>query len=115
MDTMETTLNTGTFSITLFLNYNLALASSRLLSALQVQVQIVKATLAPNSITSTLHYQMVYQVQNLSLDLTFLEKVEYALIMNKNSLHAPHMCTYTKAIRKIITIKFITRDMGDQQ
>ena len=55
--------------VTLFPNFNLALAYPQLLTHLKVQLQITGAPQTQKSIAATLHYQMVYRVQNHAIDL----------------------------------------------
>ena len=48
----------------------MSLADPHLLDALKVQVQIIGVDQVIDAIAATLHYQMVYRVQNHALDLT---------------------------------------------
>ena len=61
---METTLNAGIVFATLFPNFNMSLSDPHLLDALKVQVQIIGANQVTDAIAATLHYQMLYRVQN---------------------------------------------------
>ncbi|KAI4369882.1 hypothetical protein MLD38_018278 [Melastoma candidum] len=67
--TIETTLNAGTVFVTLYPNFCMSLQDPKIISALQVQVQIAGPPQDTSSIEATLHYQMAYRVQNHALDL----------------------------------------------
>ncbi|EOY20720.1 Uncharacterized protein TCM_012065 [Theobroma cacao] len=71
--TVEDTLNTKTLIVTLFPNYTMALCDPNLLSALKVQVQIIRAPQIPFAIIATLHYQMVYKVQDHAFNLSKIQ------------------------------------------
>lgn len=70
--TVEATLNIRAVIVTLFPNFTMALSDPNLLSALQVQIQIVRAQQVPSAIIATLHYQMVYKVQDQAFNLSKL-------------------------------------------
>ncbi|CDP19458.1 unnamed protein product [Coffea canephora] len=91
--TTETTLNAGTVFVTLFPNFNMSLADLHLLDALKVQLQIIGAEQVSDAIAATLHYQMVYRVQNHALNLT-IPGGENALLIRvdeKNSASCTHV------------------------
>ncbi|CDP21259.1 unnamed protein product [Coffea canephora] len=91
--TTETTLNAGTVFVTLFPNFNMSLADPHLLEALKVQVQIIGAEQVSDAIAATLHYQMVYRVQNHALDLA-IPGGENALLIRvdeKNGASCTHV------------------------
>lgn len=67
--TIETTLNAGTVFVTLFPNFNMSLYNPYLLTALKVQIQMVGAPQVSNALIATLHYQLVYRIQNHALHL----------------------------------------------
>ncbi|KAH1122498.1 hypothetical protein J1N35_005658 [Gossypium stocksii] len=54
--TIEASLNSSLVMVTLFPNFTMALADPNLLSALQVQIQIVGALQVSSAIVATLHY-----------------------------------------------------------
>ncbi|KAL2512846.1 hypothetical protein Adt_18446 [Abeliophyllum distichum] len=85
--TVETTLNAGTILVTMFPNFNMLIADLQLLPALKFQVQIVGAV--PTRITygATLHYQMVYRIQNYSLDFITPQSPEDALFLQTETNH----------------------------
>ena len=90
---VETTLNVGTVFVTLFSNFNMSLSDPHLLDALKVQVQIIGADQMTDAIAATLHYQMVYRIQNHILDLTIPggEDALFIRINEKNSVSCTHM------------------------
>ena len=83
--TVETTLNAGTVLITLFLNFCMSLQDPFLLSALKVQIQIVGAVPTVQTYMATLHYQLVYRVQNHSLDFQLPHQTDDALLLQVDS------------------------------
>lgn len=58
----------------------MSLKDDQLLDALKVQLQIVGAHQVVNSLIATLHYKMVYRVQNHALDLAHTTSNEALLI-----------------------------------
>ncbi|KAI4310542.1 hypothetical protein MLD38_035514 [Melastoma candidum] len=86
--TIETTLNAGTVFVTLYPNFCMSLQDPKLLSALQIQIQIAGPQQDPNSIEATLHYQMSYRVQNHALDLKVPNDANDALIIYADYHHA---------------------------
>lgn len=68
--TIETTLNARMMFVTLFPYFNMALSYSQFFIALKVQFQIIGAPQVANSVVATLHYQMMYMVQNHAIDLS---------------------------------------------
>jgi len=92
--TVQTTLNAGTVFVTLYPNFNIALSDPQLLSFMKVQVQLTGAPQTADSVAVTLHYQMVYQVQNHALDLNFNNGNEDALFISMQNdqascIHVP--------------------------
>ncbi|KAL2513331.1 Uncharacterized protein Adt_18931 [Abeliophyllum distichum] len=85
--TVETTLNAGTILVTMFPNFNTPIADPQLLYALKIQVQIVGVF--PSRITygATLHYQMVYRIQNHSFDFVTPQSTENALFLQMETDH----------------------------
>ncbi|KAK9000993.1 hypothetical protein V6N11_082787 [Hibiscus sabdariffa] len=62
--TVEATMNNGLVMVTLFPNFTMALEDPNLMDALKVQIHIVGAQQVESSIIATLHYQIVYRVQD---------------------------------------------------
>ena len=70
----------------------MSLMDKRLLDALKVQVQIVGVDQDPNSIGSTLRYQMAYRLQDHGLDLALPASTD-ALMIKVDSDQVP-ICTH---------------------
>ncbi|KAK8980709.1 hypothetical protein V6N11_073024 [Hibiscus sabdariffa] len=62
--TVEATMNNGLVMVTPFPNFTMALEDPNLMDALKVQIHIVGAQQVESSIIATLHYQIVYRVQD---------------------------------------------------
>lgn len=60
--TVQTTLNIGTFFLTLFLHFNLKLDDPIIYDHLKVQLQLVGTPQVLGTYVATLHYQMAYRV-----------------------------------------------------
>ncbi|KAL2491171.1 hypothetical protein Adt_26799 [Abeliophyllum distichum] len=71
----------------MFPNFNMPIVDPQLLSTLKFQIQIVGAV--PTGITygATLHYQMVYRIQNHSLDFVTPQSTEDALFLQVETDH----------------------------
>ncbi|KAK8990555.1 hypothetical protein V6N11_009247 [Hibiscus sabdariffa] len=62
--TVEATMNNGLVMVTLFPDFIMAIEDPNLMDALKIQVHIVGAQQVESSIIATLHYQIVYRVQD---------------------------------------------------
>ncbi|CDP20491.1 unnamed protein product [Coffea canephora] len=107
--TTETTLNAGTVFVTLFPNFNMSLADPHLLEALKVQVQIIGAEQVSDSIAATLHYQMVYRVQNHALDLA-IPGGENALLIRVDEKNGASCSHVPRQISKQELIQLLPND-----
>ncbi|PON42240.1 Viral movement protein [Parasponia andersonii] len=96
---IETTLNADTYIVTFYPNFCMSLKDKRLTDAFKVQLQIIGVEQDPQAMGATLHYQMVYRVQNHALDLA-LPTTSDALLVSVNSHHVP---SYTHIPRQIST------------
>lgn len=67
--TLETTLNIETIFFTMFLNFNISF-NEYLNAALKLQMHISEATMVLDDLEATLHYQMIFQIQNHTLDVS---------------------------------------------
>ncbi|KDP40405.1 hypothetical protein JCGZ_03884 [Jatropha curcas] len=67
--TIATTLNAGSVVLTFFPNFNMSLEDPHLSTALKVQVQITSADQVPETISATLHHQIVYRLQDHAINL----------------------------------------------
>lgn len=72
--TLQTTLNARMVFFTLFSNFNMSLNSSYLSTVLKVQVHISEATMVSNDLKAILYYQIIFRIQNHSLDIISLPK-----------------------------------------
>ncbi|KAF4378007.1 hypothetical protein G4B88_004614 [Cannabis sativa] len=86
--TLEATLNAGTVIVTFYPNFCMSLRDKRLLDALKVQLQIVGIDQDPDSLGSTLHYQMAYRVQNHAIDISIPGSSD-ALMITVDTNHVP--------------------------
>lgn len=68
--TILTTLNAGSVVLTFFPNFNMSLMDPNLPTAMKVQVQLIGAEQTINSISATLHHQLVYRLQDHAVNLT---------------------------------------------
>ncbi|XP_048230557.1 uncharacterized protein LOC125370129 [Ricinus communis] len=66
---IATTLNAGSVVLTFFPNFNRSLEDSHFSQALKVQVQITGADQVADTISATLHHQMVYRLQDHAINL----------------------------------------------
>ena len=69
LGTCLSTLNNGSVILTIFPNYTVSLNDPNLPSMLQVQLQIAGAGMVDTSVMANLHHQIVYRLQNHSMDL----------------------------------------------
>ncbi|KAI5410227.1 hypothetical protein KIW84_055642 [Lathyrus oleraceus] len=63
------TLHAGSVVLTIFPNYNVSLNDNMLSMRLKVQVQITGTDKVPEAMSATLHHQIIYRLQNHSIDL----------------------------------------------
>ncbi|KAK4721521.1 hypothetical protein R3W88_011754 [Solanum pinnatisectum] len=92
LGTSEITLNTGTSFVTIFPNFNMSLHDPYLTEALKIQVQLLGAPQARDSIHATLHYQLAWRVQNYDKDLS-LPSGQHSLFLNIDSTNGTTQCT----------------------
>ncbi|KAG8493198.1 hypothetical protein CXB51_010612 [Gossypium anomalum] len=97
--TVEATLNTGLVMVTLFPNFTMALEDPNLLSTLQVQIQIAGAPQVASAIVATLHYQIVYRVQDHAFNLT-QHGTSDSLLISVNTEDQPHCVHIPRKIPK---------------
>ena len=64
-----TTLNVGSVVLTIFPNFNVQLRDPTLPNRFKVQVQLVGAPQDEAALSATLHYQIVYRIQDHCFDL----------------------------------------------
>ncbi|KAI5393689.1 hypothetical protein KIW84_060707 [Lathyrus oleraceus] len=67
--TVLTMLHAGSAVLTIFPNYNMSLSHNTLSTRLKVHVQITGTNQVPEAMSATLHHQIIYRLQNHSIDL----------------------------------------------
>ncbi|KAI5428556.1 hypothetical protein KIW84_033519 [Lathyrus oleraceus] len=67
--TVLTTLHAGSVVLTIFPNYNVSLDDNTLSTRLKIQVQITGTEEVPEAMSATLYHQIIYRLQNHSIDL----------------------------------------------
>ncbi|KAK9032916.1 hypothetical protein V6N11_017958 [Hibiscus sabdariffa] len=87
--TVEATMNNGLVMVTLFPNFTMALEDPNLMDALKVQIHIVGAQQVESSIIATLHYQIVYRVQDHAFRLGRCGSND-SLLITVNTQEQPH-------------------------
>ncbi|KAK8971827.1 hypothetical protein V6N11_075654 [Hibiscus sabdariffa] len=87
--TVEATMNNGLVMITLFPNFTMALEDPNLMDALKVQIHIIGAQQVESSIIATLHYQIVYRVQDHAFRLGGCGSND-SLLITVNTQEQPH-------------------------
>ncbi|KAF4375467.1 hypothetical protein F8388_024126 [Cannabis sativa] len=110
--TLEATLNAGTVIVTFYPNFCMSLRDKRLLDALKVQLQIVGIDQDPDSLGSTLHYQMAYRVQNHAIDISIPGSSDALMITIDTNhvpicIHIPRQIT-TEELQQILPTSWIT-------
>ncbi|KAL4319493.1 hypothetical protein GQ457_18G015440 [Hibiscus cannabinus] len=89
--TVEATMNNGLVMVTLFPDFTMALVDPNLMDALKVQIHIIGAPQVESSIIATLHYQIVYRVQDHSFKLSKGGPTESPLpLITVNTQEQPH-------------------------
>ncbi|KAK5771949.1 hypothetical protein PVK06_048205 [Gossypium arboreum] len=84
----------------------MALADPYLLEALKVQIQIVGAPQVPSAIVATLHYQIVYKVQDHAFNLS-RHGIGDSLLISINTNDQPHCVHVSRKIPKKELIKLL--------
>ncbi|KAK9025606.1 hypothetical protein V6N11_038467 [Hibiscus sabdariffa] len=97
--TVEATMNNGLVMVTLFPNFTMALQDPNLMDALKVQIHIVGAQQVESSIIATLHYQIVYRVQDHAFWLGGYGSND-SLFITVNTQEQPHCVHIPRQIPK---------------
>ncbi|KAE8719974.1 hypothetical protein F3Y22_tig00109923pilonHSYRG00045 [Hibiscus syriacus] len=87
--TVEATMNNGLVMVTLFPNFTMALADPNLMDVLKVQIHIVGAPQIKSSIIATLHYQIVYRIQDHAFKFNGSGTGD-SLLISVNTQEQPH-------------------------
>ncbi|KAK9029792.1 hypothetical protein V6N11_026894 [Hibiscus sabdariffa] len=97
--TVEPTMNNGLVMVTLFPKFTMALEDPNLMDTLKVQIHIVGAQQVESSIIATLHYQIVYRVQDHAFRLGGCESND-SLLITVNTQEQPHCVHIPRQIPK---------------
>ncbi|ESQ50197.1 hypothetical protein EUTSA_v10002254mg, partial [Eutrema salsugineum] len=89
ISTIQITLNAGTIFVTLYPNFNIAVADLQTYQNMQTQLQITGASQVGNIYVATLHHQMAYRVQNHAMDLSLPQDTGDSLLIQLKSQHIP--------------------------
>ncbi|KAK9043869.1 hypothetical protein V6N11_072193 [Hibiscus sabdariffa] len=104
--TVEATMNNGLVMVTLFPDFIMALEDPNLMDALKVQVHIVGAQQVESSIIATLHYQIVYRVQDHAFRLGGSGS-DNSLLITVNTQEQPHCVHIPRQIPKDELVKLL--------
>ncbi|KAK5846938.1 hypothetical protein PVK06_003239 [Gossypium arboreum] len=104
--TIEAILNSGIITVTLFPNFTMALADPNLTTALKVQIQIAGAPQVASAIAITLHYQIVYRIQDHAFNLSRHGTYD-SLLISTNTNDQPHCIHVPRKIPKKELIKLL--------
>ncbi|KAH1108880.1 hypothetical protein J1N35_012648 [Gossypium stocksii] len=102
--TIEATLNSSLVMVTLFPNFTMSLHDPNLLTALKVQIQIVGAPQVASS--TTLHYQIVYRIQDHAFNFS-KHGTGDSLLISVNTQDQPHCIHVPRQISKNELIKLL--------
>lgn len=110
--TIEATLNSGLVMVTLFPSFTMYLHDPNLTIALKVQIQIGGAPQVASVIITTLHYQIVYRVQDHAFNLSKYGTSNFLLISvntqdQLHCIHVPRQIPKAKLI-KLLPKRWIT-------
>ncbi|XP_012461495.1 uncharacterized protein LOC105781506 [Gossypium raimondii] len=92
--------------VTLFPNFTMSLQDPNLLDALKVQIQIIGAKMVESVVTATLHYQIVYRVQDHAFKLSH-HGSEDSLLIYVNTKEESYCVHVPKQIPKQELLKFL--------
>ncbi|KAH9657930.1 hypothetical protein KPL70_023280 [Citrus sinensis] len=105
--TVLTTLHAGSVLLTFYPNFKLSLQDTNLSTALKVQVQIQGAEQISSAKIATLHYQLVYRLQNHASDLPTPEHHSNALMVLAESDQIPTIIQIPRQIPRHELIKLM--------
>ncbi|KAK5793471.1 hypothetical protein PVK06_034620 [Gossypium arboreum] len=106
--TIEATLNSRLVMVTLFPNFTMALANPNLTTALKVQIQIAGAPQVASAIAATLHYQIVYRIQDHAFNLS-RHGTKDSLLISMNTNDQPHCVHVPRKIQRNELIKILPK------
>ncbi|KAH9671287.1 hypothetical protein KPL70_017312 [Citrus sinensis] len=105
--TVLTTLHAGSVLLTFYPNFNLSLQDPYLPTSLKVQVQIQGAEQISSAKIATLHHQLVYRLQNHTLDLPTPEHHSDTLMVLAESDQIPTIIQIPRQIPRHELIKLM--------
>ncbi|KAH9697807.1 hypothetical protein KPL71_023766 [Citrus sinensis] len=103
--TVLTTLHAGSVLLTFYPNFNISLQDPNLPTTLKVQIQIQGAEQISSAKIATLHYQLVYRLQNHALDLPTPEHHSDTLMVLAESDQIPTIIQIPRQIPRHELIK----------
>ncbi|KAL0290168.1 UNVERIFIED_CONTAM: polyprotein [Sesamum radiatum] len=118
--TVLTTLNAGSIVVTFFPNFAVSLSDPHVASAFKVQVQITGANQVPASVMATLHHQLVFRLQNHSLDLPNQGSRDAPMVLANSGTEIPTIIQIPRQIQrkdleKLVPTEWITNYESLQQ
>ncbi|KAL0281832.1 UNVERIFIED_CONTAM: polyprotein, partial [Sesamum radiatum] len=114
------TLNAGSIVVTFFPNFAVSLSDPHVASAFKVQVQITGANQVPASVMATLHHQLVFRLQNHSLDLPNQGSRDAPMVLANSGTEIPTIIQIPRQIQrkdleKLVPTEWITNYESLQQ
>ncbi|KAK4383739.1 polyprotein [Sesamum angolense] len=111
--TVLTTLNAGSIVVTFFPKFVVSLSDSHVASAFKVQVQITGANQVSASIMATLRHQLVFRLQNHSLDLPNQGSRDALMVHANSGMKIPTIIQIPRQIQrkdleKLVPTEWIT-------
>lgn len=97
---VQTTFNVGTIMVTMFPNFCMHVNDPQLSSFFKFQVRILGAVPDVHTFMATLHYQLIYQVQNQAMDVAFPNQIANSIFINMESDQVPSYPYILKQITK---------------
>ncbi|KAK4381889.1 polyprotein [Sesamum angolense] len=111
--TVLTTLNAGSIVVTFFPNFAVSLSDPHVASAFIVQVHITGANQVSASVMATLHHQLVFRLQNHSLDLPNQGSRDAPMVLANSRTEIPTIIQIPRQIQrkdmeKLVPTEWIT-------
>ena len=107
VDRISLRTDAGSVLLTFYPNFNLSLVDPNLPTTIKVQIQLQGADQTPTSKLATLHHQIVYRLQNHTLDLPTLYTTSDALIILTDTDTIPTIIQIPKQIQKQELLKLM--------
>ncbi|RDY09254.1 hypothetical protein CR513_06401, partial [Mucuna pruriens] len=112
--TVLTTLHAGSVILTIFPNYNVSLRDPTISHRLKVQVQITGADQVAEALSTTLHHQFIYRLQDHAINLSLPTSNDGALfVMANHQEETPSIVQIPKNIsreqlQELIPLQWVT-------